>query len=143
MRFTSNFCFSKMFSTFFFLRALLTLYHTIPTFNDPEEEALENTFPTIFSTLLKTEIIILAMFDLSSTSALNLDDPKILSFGKELNRVGSFSYQNELKAVKSSLLRVVFKVWLVGCMVCYVAFNSISFISQRELILFLAFLGFT
>ena len=40
--------------------------------------------PTVFSTLSKREIIILATFNLSSASALNLAMSKILSFGKEL-----------------------------------------------------------
>ena len=40
--------------------------------------------PTVFSTLSKREIIILATFNLSSASALNFAMSKILSFGKEL-----------------------------------------------------------
>ena len=39
----------------------------------------------MFSTLSKTEIIILAAFYLSSAKALDLDQSRILSFGKELN----------------------------------------------------------
>ena len=39
--------------------------------------------PTVFSTLSKTEIIILT-FNLLFANALNLDQSKVLSFGKEL-----------------------------------------------------------
>ena len=39
---------------------------------------------TTFPTLSKTEILILAKFDLSSANALKLDQLKKLSFGKEL-----------------------------------------------------------
>ena len=54
-----------------YLKIALTLYHTIPTFIDPlEERSLLKTlwwpafspFPTMFSTLSKTEIIILVTF---------------------------------------------------------------------------------
>ena len=76
----------------------LTLYHTIPTFNDPKEEAFGkhcgkrrkcwqpafSPFPTVFSNLSKREIIICTTSNLLSASAFNLDEPKILSFGKEL-----------------------------------------------------------
>ena len=41
-------------------------------------------FPTMFSTLSKTEIIIFVTFNLSSANALNLVRPKILSCGKGL-----------------------------------------------------------
>ena len=41
-------------------------------------------FPTMFSTLSKTDIIILATFYLSSANPLNLIQSKNLSFGKEL-----------------------------------------------------------
>ena len=68
----------------------LTLYHTIPTFNDPERD-FENIlalspFPTKFSMLLKTNISFWVTFILSSAIALNLDyqSLKILLFGKEL-----------------------------------------------------------
>ena len=66
----------------------LTFYYTILTFNNPEEEAFRlpafSPFPTMFSTLSRREIIILATFDLSSAHALNLVNSKILSFGKDL-----------------------------------------------------------
>ena len=39
----------------------------------------------MFSTLLQTEIIVLAMLKFSSANASNLDQSKILSYGKELN----------------------------------------------------------
>ena len=71
-----------LFYFFIFLSVLkifkcaLTLYHTIRTFNDPKEEGFGkhcgkrrkcwqpafSPFPTVFSTLSKREIIILAMF---------------------------------------------------------------------------------
>ena len=75
-----------------------TLYHTIPTFNEPKNEAFWKhcrkkekmlvtsifSFSTMFSTLSKTEIIIWATFILSSANAFNLVTSRILSFGKEL-----------------------------------------------------------
>ena len=42
-------------------------------------------FPTIFSTLSKTEIIIFVTFNLSSANAFNLDWFKILSCGNGLS----------------------------------------------------------
>ena len=81
------------------LQACFTLYHTIPTFNDTEEEGFgkhwgekEKMLVTsifsfsrsVFSTLSKRENIILATFNLSSTNAFNFVTSKILSFGKEL-----------------------------------------------------------
>ena len=76
----------------------LTLYHTISTFNNPKEKHFGkycgkrrkcllpafSPFPTMFSTLSKTEIIILATFNLLSANAFNLDHFRIFSFGKEL-----------------------------------------------------------
>ena len=41
-------------------------------------------FPIMFSILSKTKIIILSIFTLSSAKALNLDQSRISSFGKEL-----------------------------------------------------------
>ena len=77
----------------------LPLYHTIPTFNNPEKEAFKNIvgkrinagnqhfllFPQCFLPF-KTEIIIRATFILSSANAMNLVTSKILSFGKELKK---------------------------------------------------------
>ena len=78
-------------------KCVLTLYHTIPTFNDPEEgfgkhcgkrrkcwQPAFSAFPTVFSLLSKREIIILALFNLLSEKAFNLITSKILLFGKEL-----------------------------------------------------------
>ena len=48
-------------------------------------------FPTMFSTLSKTEIINFLTFNLSSANAFNLDSSKILSFGKEL-RTGIWDF---------------------------------------------------
>ena len=42
-------------------------------------------FPTMFSILSKTNLNFWVIFILSSAKALNLDQSKILSFGKELN----------------------------------------------------------
>ena len=94
-------------STFFTYGRMLTLYHAIPTFNDWERIPLKillakekpafspfptifslqnivtkgkNAFPTIFSFLLKTEIIILSKFNLSSAYSLNLVQSKNLLF---------------------------------------------------------------
>ena len=82
----------------FSLFPCLTLYHTIPTFDNPKEnefgqrcgkrrKCLQPAFspsPTMFSTLLKKEIVILAMLNLSSANAFNLVTSEILSFGKGL-----------------------------------------------------------
>ena len=80
------------------LKKALTLYHAIPTLNDPEKKAWENTvgkgektgnqhFPLfpVFSTLSKREIVTLASFDLSSANVFNLVRSKIVPFGKGLN----------------------------------------------------------
>ena len=75
---------------------ILTLYHTILTFNDPKEENLGkhcgkrrkywqatfSPFTQVFSTLSKGEIIILATFNLSSANAFSLVSSKSLLFGK-------------------------------------------------------------
>ena len=85
------------------LKITLTLYHTIQTFKDPYEKDFGkhcgkrgkrwypafSPFPTVFSTLLKREIIILAMFKFSSADAFNLVMSKILLFGKDLNTIQS------------------------------------------------------
>ena len=69
---------------------LLTLYHTIPAFDDPEKKHFKNTegkgenagtqhfllFLQCFLPYQKTEIIILATFNLSSATALNLVQTK-------------------------------------------------------------------
>ena len=41
-------------------------------------------FPTVFSTLTKTKIIVFSTSILSSANAFNLDQSKILSFAKKL-----------------------------------------------------------
>ena len=62
----------------------LTLYSTIPTFNDPGTKPFENIVGkgenagNQFSTLPQTNVT----FILSSANALNLDWPKILSLVK-------------------------------------------------------------
>ena len=77
----------------------LTLYRPIPTFNDPKEESFgKHVFYSIKvnrgrrllpDNQSKREIIILAMFILSSANAFNLVTSKICLFDKELiNAVG-------------------------------------------------------
>ena len=44
-------------------------------------------FPTMFSTFLKTNLNFSATFILSSANAFNLDQFKILPFGKALNNL--------------------------------------------------------
>ena len=69
----------------------LTLYHTIPNFNDPRKEDFEKhcgnqdflLFP-VFSTLHKWEVLTLATFDFALANAFNLVKSKIFSFGKKL-----------------------------------------------------------
>ena len=77
--------------------SFLTLYHTILTYNDPKIEAFWkhwgkkrkcwypafSPFPTVFSTLSKTNFNYSDTSDLSSANAFNLDRCKNLSFGKE------------------------------------------------------------
>ena len=77
---------------------VLTLYHTIPTFNDPGNEAFWkhcrkrrkcwwpafSPFPTMFSTLPKRNFNFSVAFILLSARSFNLDQSKNLSFGKEL-----------------------------------------------------------
>ena len=76
---------------------LLTLYHTIPTFNDLEKEAFWKQwglrrkcwlppFPAMFSTQSKTDFAISTIFKLSSANTLNLDQSIILTSGKEVNQ---------------------------------------------------------
>ena len=76
----------------------LTLYHTILTFNDPKKEAFWkhcgkrrkcwkpafSPFPTMLSTLPKANFKFSVTFILSSANYFNLDQSKILSFGREL-----------------------------------------------------------
>ena len=90
---------------------MLTLYHTIPTFNDPKEEAFGkhcgkrrkcwqpafSSFPTVFSNLLQREIVILAILHLSSANAFNLVMSKKLSFGKELNNLMKKPFEKNIK----------------------------------------------
>ena len=83
----------------------LTLYHTIPTFDNPKEGGFGkhcgkrrkcwfpafSPFPTVFSTLSKGEIRITATFNLPSTTALNLVLSKNLLFGRKLkDQINSF-----------------------------------------------------
>ena len=81
-----------------YIEVILALYHTILTFDNPEKQAFQKycgkrrkcwlpaipPFHTMFSTLSKTEIIILATCILSSSNAFNLVTVKILSFDKGL-----------------------------------------------------------
>ena len=76
----------------------LTLYHTVPTFNDPKEEGLGkhcgkrkkcwqptfSSFTLEFSNLSKREIFILAMFNMLSANAFSLVTSESFSFGKGL-----------------------------------------------------------
>ena len=97
----------------------LTLYHTIPTFNDPEEVAFWkhygkrrkcwkpafSPFPRMFSTLPKTNYSFSVNFILSSASAFKLDWSKIVSFGKELRGSTSFGFaQNTIHDFQNTVL---------------------------------------
>ena len=64
----------------------LTHYHTILNSNKSKKETFckcWSPFPTMFSTLLKTNFNIWVTFILSSVNAFNLDQSKIVSFGDE------------------------------------------------------------
>ena len=85
--------------------ANLTLHYTIRTFNDLENESLENIvekgenannqhfspFPT-FSTFSKTKFKFPVIFVMSSANVFNSDKSKILSFGEGLKRRLFFTY---------------------------------------------------
>ena len=74
-------------------KSAFTLYHTVLTLNNPKEEGFGkhcgkrikcwypafSLFPTVFSTLSKKEILILATFILSSANAFDLVTSKLLS----------------------------------------------------------------
>ena len=80
---------------YIFLFFFLTLYHTIPTFNNLEKEDFWkhcetrrkcwkpafSPFPKLFSTLPNTNFNLLLIFILSSANTLNSDQSKILLFG--------------------------------------------------------------
>ena len=82
-------------SFFFFSHMYLTRSHTMAPFDTSRKEAFLKhcgkrrnclnkqflPFPTMFSTLSKTEIIIFVTFNLSSANAFNLVWSKILSRG--------------------------------------------------------------
>ena len=92
----------------------------------------------MFSTLSKTEIIILATFYLSSVNALNLVKSKKLSFGKELSDGSRFSL--ELLILVVTVVTVARRVntgWVNG-MQC-----QILPISQQQLTLPMFSLGFS
>ena len=63
----------------FSVSSQLTHYHTTPTFNDPAERA----FKIMFSTLPIPNFNFSVTYILLSANALNLDQSKILLFGKE------------------------------------------------------------
>ena len=92
--------FRNVFKCLFFkvINKVLTLYHTILTFNDPEKKPYKNTvrkgenagnqcfllFPQCFY-FPKRNFNFPVTFILSSASSFNLDQSKKLSFGKGLN----------------------------------------------------------
>ena len=70
----------------------LTVYHVILTFNDLIIKSLLKTLwekvPTMFSTLSKTKknTTIFLIFILSPANSFNMDQSRILSFGKRVKR---------------------------------------------------------
>ena len=89
-----------LFCETFWQKDILTLYHKIPIFNNPNDNGFRKHFkkrrkcwlpvfppPKVFSTLSKREIIIVATFNLSSANAFNLVTSAFFSFGKELNAI--------------------------------------------------------
>ena len=105
----------------------LTIYCTMPTYNDPRIEAFwkhcgkaENAgnqhfplFPTIFSTQSNDNSTIWASLKLSSANSINLDNARILLSGKGLRKI---SYR-----VSSSSWKV-FLIWRTINMKLYSAF---------------------
>ena len=92
-------CSSSQCSYKYFQRLSVILYHTIPSFNDPDKEACGKYYREwrkcwwpafspfhMISTLPKTIFNFSVTFILSSAIAFNLDQFKSLSFGKELNQ---------------------------------------------------------
>ena len=87
----------------------LSLYHAILTFNYPENKGFWkhcrkrrkcwkpafSPFPTMFSTLSKTKIIMSSNSILLSANAFNLDQSKNLMFGKELNIDEALQYLSQ------------------------------------------------
>ena len=65
---------------------VLTLYHTIPTFNDPVRDAFENIMGKGENAGNQP------LFNYRLENALNLDKSKILSSGKELSAFHNFCY---------------------------------------------------
>ena len=113
----SNFCVSHIVFKRFVLQTLknkglfgkgFTLCHTIMTFNDPVEKAFGkhcwkrrkcwspafSAFPAMFPILLRTFFKFSVTFKLSSAN-LNLDQSRIMSFGKELTCLISKWFQLE------------------------------------------------
>ena len=85
-----------------FIAKILTLFHTIPTYNDLEKEAFyenivakgENTsnqhfspFLTMFSTLPRTNFNVTVAFILLSANSFNFDQSKILLSGKDFKQL--------------------------------------------------------
>ena len=109
------------------LSSILTLYHTISTFNYPRERNQHFfPFPTMFSTLTTTNSKILVIFILSSANASNLDQSETLSFGKELMGRGAVLDLKKERTNKKELL---------------VYFNFLLFLDYSYIISLLAVIG--
>ena len=102
----------------------LSVCHIIPTFNDPKEDGFGKhcvkrrkfwqpafyPFPTVFFTLIKTEIIILVAFNLSLVNAFNLVPLKVLPFGERLTH--SLIHHFEI-FLNSKKLQTTIEIWLL------------------------------
>ena len=84
-------------------------YNTIPTFKKPFKNFWKrrkcwlpafSPLPTVFSTISKTKIIISNTLILLSANTSNLDQSKILSFGKKLTLSSMYTHFNTLKKNK-------------------------------------------
>ena len=93
----------------------LTLYHTIPTYNDPRVMitllkrkkcclSAFSRFPTMFSNLPTTNFNFLVTLILSSANTLNWDRSDILSFGSELKDIFVWIQFSTLPVQKSKCI---------------------------------------
>ena len=107
-----------------FHMCFLSLYHRITTLSDLEKEAFWkhcgkrrkcwspafSPFPTMFSTLPKSNFNFWVTFILSSANAFNLDQSKNLSFGKELKTIYVYNFNSNTTSER--LNHSSYTVWI-------------------------------
>ena len=115
--------FPKVFlKTFFFLRVVLTLYHTIPTFNGPKEEGFGNTvgigenagnqhflhFTQCFLPY-ERETIIVTISNLSSANTFNFDQAKLFTKRQIFNWTKFKAFVDDILNVAKIMISVLGK----------------------------------